>query len=253
MNKRAYRYLLPWVWILAVAIGQGSSLVCAQHLTYSEWKERSVKDARLSPRFEGHSLNAEQHLANGVLVQHILDSEPDRRKASDRLVALADQHLAQGDLVNAMYRYNHAWLVDSTNASVYEGQGRFFLALDHPREAGRCFMVGLEQDSTHVPLLKAMASALIADQEEVRRDDPDRADLAIRTALRTLTRAKAYAPKDPEIALKRGACHLLLGECEQAQEAYQQHQQLVGEGDRTLLFAIQEQCGFTGNAPGKEP
>jgi len=217
--------------------------VSAQHLTYPEWQARSQVDARLKPHFQGHVFTPEQRISNDVLVTRILDSEPDRRVASERLVQLGLQHLQEGDLVSAMYRFNHAWLVDSSNATPFHGYGLFFLALDRNTEAGQQFADGLAMDSTHVPLLREMASTLIAGQYVEREKHPERADTMVRTARALLDRAHRHAPEDAAVVMKRTVCGLLLKDCEDARNWYARYLATEDDTDaRPLQAALDREC-----------
>ena len=217
--------------------------VSAQHLTYPEWQARSQVDARLKPHFQGHVFTPEQRISNDVLVTRILESEPDRRVASERLVQLGLQHLQEGDLVSAMYRFNHAWLVDSSNATPFHGYGLFFLALDRNTEAGQQFADGLAMDSTHVPLLREMASTLIAGQYVEREKHPERADTMVRTARALLDRAYRRAPEDAAVVMQRTVCSLLLKECEDARTWYARYLATDDDTDaRPLQAAMDREC-----------
>ncbi len=208
--------------------------VTAQSLTYGEWQARSAKDARLLPGFKGHQLTPAQKASNLELVRKVLEVGTDRRTASDHLVGLGRQHLVEGDLVSAMYRFNHAWLVDSTNASGYHGFGLFFLAMDRKTQAVTQFALGLERDSTHVPLLRDMASTLLAGQYELRSEKPEKADTMTRTAVALLKRAHARAPEDAAVLMKLTVCHAVLRDCEGARAWMALY---LASGDKTDLLA----------------
>ena len=68
----------------------------AQQLTYTEWKERVAKDLRLLPHYGDAEKTVEQRIADTVFVERVMEQEPDRRKASDRLAVMGLALLAQG-------------------------------------------------------------------------------------------------------------------------------------------------------------
>ncbi len=205
-----------------------SASAFAQHLTYAEWQERSAKDLRLLPRYGDKEKTAEQVLADTVLVQRVMESEPDRRKASDRLAGMGMGLLAGGDMVSAMYRFNHAFLLDQHNPMVYNGYGAFFMALDRTTEAGQQYLEGLNHDSTNVYLLNGLATAFIAEQYAQRSTDTTRADQSTKAALALLQRALTSDPRHADSAYKRSVCHLLLSECPAAWEWYRKYLELGG-------------------------
>jgi hypothetical protein len=217
--------------ILAVALAVLPWNLCAQHLTYAEWQVEARRDGRLNPAFKGHRLTSDQKASNDDLVKQVLANGKDRRTASDHLVDLGRQHLAEGDLRKAIYRFNHAWLVDSTNARAYHGFGLFFIALDRTTEAGVQFAQGLDRDSGNVDLLRDMAATLLSEQATIRSGKPDRADTMVRTALDLLLRAEQQAPRDTAVLQRITTCHLLLRQCNDARTWLERFERSGGGGE----------------------
>ncbi|MEZ4755659.1 MAG: hypothetical protein R2817_02395 [Flavobacteriales bacterium] len=223
--------LLPWVAL-------------AQHLTYTEWQLEAQRDGRLNPAFKGHRLTTEQKASNNELVKQVLATGADRRTASDHLVDLGRQHLADGDLRKAMYRFNHGWLVDSTNARVYHGFGLFFSALDRTTEAGMHFAQGLDRDSSNVDLLRDMSATLLAEQGDLRSEKPERADTMVRAALHLLLRAEQQTPTDTGVLMRIATCHLLLKQCADARSWTERYERSGGSGEprAVLRESLRQTC-----------
>ena len=216
----------------------------AQHLTYSEWQVEARRDGRLNPGFKGHRLTPEQKASNTELVKQVLASGADRRSASDHLVDLGRQHLAEGDLRKAIYRFNHGWLVDSSNARVYHGFGLFFSALDRSTEAGAQFALGLDRDSSSVELLRDMAATLLDEQRKIREEKPERADTMVKAALHLLLRAEQQVPTDTTVLLRIATCHVVLKQCTDARTWTERYDKAGGKGEpRTLLLeSLRQTC-----------
>lgn len=204
------------------------SAVHAQQLTYTEWMEQAAKDIRLLPRYGDAQKTVEQRIADTVFVERVMEQEPDRRKASDRLASIGLALLAQGDMVNAMYRFNHAYLMSPGNPAVYTGYGAFFMAMDRPTEAGVQYLQGLDRDSLNVDLLNGLATAFIAEQYQQRPTDAAKANRSVGAALLLLERALAADPKHADSAYKRSVCHLLRNECPEARTWYARFLELGG-------------------------
>lgn len=202
--------------------------VHAQQLTYTDWKERAAKDIRLLPHYGDAEKTVEQRIADTVFVERVMEQEPDRRKASDRLAGMGLALLAQGDMVNAMYRFNHAYLMSPGNPAVYNGYGAFFMSMDRPTEAGVQYLQGLERDSLNVDLLNGLATAFIAEQYQQRPTDAAKADKSVGAALLLLERALNVDPKHADSAYKRSVCHLLRNECPEARTWYARFLELGG-------------------------
>jgi Tfp pilus assembly protein PilF len=230
--------------ILAVALAVLPWNLCAQHLTYAEWQVEARRDGRLNPAFKGHRLTPEQMASNNELVKQVLASGADRRTASDHLVDLGRQHLAEGDLRKAIYRFNHAWLVDSTNARAYHGFGLFFIALDRSTEAGAQFALGLDRDSSSVELLRDMAATLLDEQGKIRDGKPERADTMVKAALHLLLRAEQHVPNDTTVLLRIASCHVLLKQCKDAQTWTERYERAGGSGEprAVLRESLRRSC-----------
>ena len=77
----------------------------------------------------------------------------DRRKASDHMITVGFGYLYGGDLVTAMYRFNQAYLLDSTNTDIYWGYGGVYMTLGKYDEARVQYEEGLEIDPENTHLL----------------------------------------------------------------------------------------------------
>ncbi|MBK9175479.1 MAG: tetratricopeptide repeat protein [Flavobacteriales bacterium] len=188
----------------------------AQHLTYTEWLHRAMADIRLLPRYGDREKNDAQRASDAEFIAAtlVVDSLP--RSASGRLVQHGIQLLTEGDLTKAMYRFNQAWLVDSTNADAYWGYGSFFMELDRPAVALSWYRRGFAMDSTSTRLLTGMATALLAEEHPVRPQDSERADDLLSAAMALLQRAHQLDPTDQGTLYRLAVCHLKRNECAEA-------------------------------------
>lgn len=202
----------------------------AQHLTYAEWLNRGMADIRLLPRFGDREKSAAQLQSDSSFraATFAVDSVP--RSASQRMVDHGFHLLGQGDLGNAMMRFNQAWLVDSTNAEAYWGFGAFFMELDRPAVAMQWMRRGLAIDSASTHLLTGMATAALAEQHTMRSLDAARADDLLNAAIALLQRSYAIDPKDAGTLRRLAACHLQRDECAEAWRYFEEEQQLTARG-----------------------
>ena len=53
----------------------------------------------------------------------------DKTAASDYLIKLGFNYMYKRDLKTAMYRFNQAYLLDSTNSDIYWGYGAIYMTL----------------------------------------------------------------------------------------------------------------------------
>ena len=205
--------------LLAFLLCLGPSLL-AQHLTFQEWSAKSVRDMRLIPRFGDRHKSPAQKESDAEFIRMSLEQIPDRRKASEAMVAHGFELLKQGNLTHAMYRFNHAFLLDSTNSDVYWGYGSFFMELDQPSAAHTLFRAGLSTDTTNAHLFTGEATAYLAEHYAMEKQDPAAAKEVVTKALAMLVRAERHAPKDPAVLYRLAVCHLLQGNCAKARKYY---------------------------------
>lgn len=188
----------------------------AQHLTYTEWLHRAMADIRLLPRYGDREKNDAQRASDAEFIAATLTVDSVPRSASGRLVQHGAKLLADGELTKAMYRFNQAWLVDSTNADAYWGYGTFFLELDRPAVAMQWFRRGLELDNGNTRLLSGTATALLAEEHLARPLDREQADDLLSAALALLQRAHQLDPADQGVLYRLAVCHLKRNECDEA-------------------------------------
>jgi len=193
----------------------GTSL-CAQHLTYNEWLEKAALDMRLAPRFGDRVKNAAQKESDAEFLRLMRAQDSVPRSASGQLVQHGFEMLRKGDLTAAMYRFNQAFLVDSTNTDAYWGYGSFFMELDRPVIAHTMYRAGLSVDSTNAHLLIGEATAYLAEHHALAPTDSLAAMEPVHKALGMLEKAQRYDPRDPGLLYRMSVCHFLRNECDKA-------------------------------------
>src|SRR5437899_1211183 len=85
-----------------------------QQMTIDEWNEQAKSNIRLLPKY-GHAIKtAGQKNADKEFIESTLKQFPTPGKASEHLIELGFKYLYK-DIKTAMYRFNQAYLLDSTN------------------------------------------------------------------------------------------------------------------------------------------
>lgn len=197
-----------------------SSALCAQHLTYDEWIQKANIDMRLIPRFGDKLKNDAQKESDADFLRLMRAQDSIPRSASQQLVLHGFDLLRKGDLTSAMYRFNQAFLVDSTNSDIYWGYGSFFMELDRPVQAHTLYRAGLSVDSTNTHLLIGEATAYLAEHHALAATDSTAAMEPVHKALGMLEKAQRYDPRDPGLLYRLSVCHYLRGECDKARAYY---------------------------------
>lgn len=188
----------------------------AQHLTYTEWLHRAMVDIRLLPRYGDREKTDAQRASDSAFVRAVLLMDSVPRSGSDKLVDHGTALLRQGEMAQAMMRFNQAWLVDSLNGNAYWGYGTFFMELDRPAVALQWYQRGMAVDSSSTRLLEGMATALLAERHLVVTEQPERAADLLSAAIALLEKAQRLAPEEAGLSHRLAACHLLRRNCAEA-------------------------------------
>jgi len=203
--------------LLLLLIPHGS---LAQHLTHREWLIQSFRDMRLVPAFGERPKNAEQQASDSAFVAQMLATNPDRHACAGHLLGLGFDLLRQGNMVHAMYRFNHAYLMEPENPGIRSGYGAFFVALDRPEEAAVEYQKGLALDSANVPLLLDLATVELGMYHDHVATEPDKASHALGSAKEHVERAVALEPNNALARYKLAVCQMLRGDCSEAWTSY---------------------------------
>lgn len=89
-------------------------------------ESKNAEDIRMLPKYGGVQKSKEQLAADKDFLDEILSEDKyrdNKRLASDELIKIGFDYLYKGDVKTAMYRFNQAYLVDSTNTDIYWGFG----------------------------------------------------------------------------------------------------------------------------------
>lgn len=219
------------------------TLVHAQHLTYDEWQRGALLDMRLAPRFGGREKNAEQKASDAEFVKLMLATDSVPRSASNSLVAHGFERLRSGDLTAAMYRFNQAFLMDSTNSDIYWGYGAFFMELDRPAIAHTMFRAGLSIDSTNVHLLTDEATAYIAERHTYLGVKDAYAAELLDKAIGMLERALRHDPGYHPALKRMVTCQAQRGDCRAARTWFMRYDKSDAPvAERSLVSEIAKNC-----------
>src|SRR5579862_6939652 len=122
-----------------------SSTVFAQQMTLTEWNEQAKTDIRYWPKY-GHAEKSTGQLeADSNFTRETLPQFANKRLASEHLVELGFKYLYH-DVKTAMFRFNQAYLLDSTNSDIYWGFGAVYMVLEDYPKARVQYEEGLSHD-----------------------------------------------------------------------------------------------------------
>ena len=89
-----------------------------QQITSDQWDKEATANKRLLPKYGNLPKTDNEKKADQELLIEVLKKDSTHKKGSDHMIQLGFTYLYRGDLKTAMYRFNQAYLLDSTNTDI---------------------------------------------------------------------------------------------------------------------------------------
>lgn len=194
-------------------------IVHGQQMDLAEWNEQSEANIRLLPRYGHKQKTGEQRQSDRSFVDEMLQQERfkgDRTAASNHMIGLGFDYLYRGDMKTAMYRFNQAYLLDSSNTDIYWGYGGVYMTLGAYDQARVQYEEGLSNNPDNTHLLTDLATYFMTQYQALYPLDIKIALSKLDTAVTLLTRSFERDPKDQNTTFKLSACYLMKGDCDNA-------------------------------------
>ena len=210
-NKPTMKYLV----LLFIIFFYHSPSFGQEHKGYKEWLEEAKTDFRMIPMY-GHQKKSEQHIkADEELIQSILEQDKTAKAGSEHLIKVGFDYLYKRQLRTAMYRFNQAWLLDSTNANVFWGFGGVYFYLRAYDQALKMFHNGLQIDSLNTNLITDIGGTYLSmfDEDQSNKENLSR-------AIFYLNKSYNLNPKYSSTVYKLIICSLFSEDCEKAKRYF---------------------------------
>ncbi|AMM50677.1 hypothetical protein TH61_05095 [Rufibacter sp. DG15C] len=140
---------LLWLLLFIVSITQ----MQAQSKRWAEWQKRGEKQINLLPMYGGQPKSKNLLALDKKFLASVDKKGGTRAENSKYFSDRGWQHFQQGDFETAMFRFNQAWLLDSTNAKPYWGFGIICGMLENYDDAFTYLHKAYALDSSDVQLL----------------------------------------------------------------------------------------------------
>lgn len=202
-----------------------------QHMSVSDWEEQSKTNIRLLPMYGHQPKTEEQKLIDAEFISSTMSLEQfkgDRRAASDHMIGLGFKYLGRDDGKTAMYRFNQAFLLDSTNTDIHWGYGGFFMSTGNYAEAAEQYLAGLSIEPKNTHLLTDYGTYFMAQYFGLRPIDEKGALEDLDAAITYLTTSYGYDPIDLNTTYKLSICYWIQGDCTKAWKYYDECTELGG-------------------------
>ena len=199
-----------------------------QQITIAQWDEEAKTNIRLIPKY-GHATKTEAQIkSDQELIASALEKDSTHRKASDHLISLGFKYLYR-DIKTAMYRFNQAYLLDSTNTDIYWGFGAVYMTLGNYAKAEKQYLEGLAINPNNTHLLTDYGTYFMAQYYGLEPIDKNGALTNLETAITYLLKSYALDSTDQNTTFKLSICYWNKGDCDNAWKYYDICKELGGQ------------------------
>jgi tetratricopeptide (TPR) repeat protein len=207
------------------------STLSAQQMTLDQWNEEAKTNIRCLPKYGYAEKTTAQLAADNEFIQATLPQFANKRLASEHLIDLGFKYFYY-DVKTAMYRFNQAYLLDSTNSDIYWGYGAIYMSLqDYPR-AKIQYEEGLLQDPKNTRIMTDYATYFMS------VGIPD-------SAIQYLSGSYILDSTNQNTSFKLAACYFYKEDCKNARFYYEKCKFLGGQPlSKEFEDAIHAKCNF---------
>jgi tetratricopeptide (TPR) repeat protein len=196
----------------------------AQQLNSNEWEEQAKSNIRLLPKYGWAQKTKEQKEADEKFIIETMELEQfngDRTAASNHLIQLGFTYLYNKDVKTAMYRFNQAYLLDSSNTDIYWGYGAVYMTLGNFDKARKQYANGLRKQPNNPHLLTDYGTYFMSRYYDVAAKNPkEKATIYLDSALNYLTKSYQVDSKDKNTSFKLSVVYNLKNDCANAWKFY---------------------------------
>ena len=199
-----------------------------QQMSWEEWEMESSTNIRLLPKYGNIEKTKEQKESDMKFVETILKQDSTHRKGSDHLINLGFQYLYR-DVRTAMYRFNQAYLLDSTNTDIYWGFGAVYMMLGQNQKAKEQYEEGLQINPANTHLLTDYGTYFMSQYYALEPVDKENALQNLDTAITLITKSYKLDPTDQNTTFKLSTLYWNKGDCANAWKYYDECKSLGGQ------------------------
>src|SRR5688572_5950305 len=197
---------------------------------FDEWKKESETNKRLLPRY-GHLPKTEDEIkADSGFIRQIM-SQPQfktRREASNHLIQLGFNYYYRDDLKTAMFRFNQAYLLDTTNTDIFWGYGAIYMRFGYLGLAADQYETGLKIDSTNTHLWTDYATIFLGQYYRLETEE------SLDKAIQYFEKSYKLNPKDVNTVYKLSISYWNKNDCKNAWKYYDE---AVALGEKPITEA----------------
>lgn len=225
--------------LLFTAFGFLLTIISFAQPSFETWEAESKTNKRLLPRYGDLPKTQEEIKSDSNYIKQMmaLPQFKTRREASNHLISLGFQYYYRPDFKTAMYRFNQAYLLDSTNTDIFWGYGAIYMAFGRYDLAKKQYEDGLSIDSMNTHLMTDLATYYMEQfyltsqmpKNDIIKDTRAQAKQFIDSAVYYLNKSYKLNPKDVNTVYKLSICHWNLEDCVNAWKYYDESVALGGK------------------------
>ncbi|MGY4385912.1 tetratricopeptide (TPR) repeat protein [Pedobacter sp. UYP24] len=240
MMKKIILLMLTCILLSSCGNAQNTGVKSADgstQLTYEEWQKAAQSEIRLNPKYGKAQKTADQKVADQELINSYVSQTGSRHNGSDTLIKIGFKYLYNGNTRTAMYRFNQAWLLDSTNADVFWGFSAVYFTYKDTKKAMDMLEEGLKINPRSAHLITDKASIYLTKFYS----DKDQQDLF--KAIMILQESYEIDPLYDNTLFKLSICYFLKQDCVNANRYYKECMKVGGRPiPADYSAALKERC-----------
>ncbi len=188
----------------------------SQRMTYDDWKNLSIENKRLLPKYGGLEKTVEENKSDQAFIADIMETFNSEEEASNHMIDLGFKYLYRGDLKTAMYRFNQAYLLENTNSNIHWGFGAIYMALGQYDLSKKQYQEGLKMNPKNDNILIDFATCYLGEFYQFFESNPNLAKEKLEIAIEKLHKAYKLNPKNANASYKLSICYMYSNDCENA-------------------------------------
>jgi tetratricopeptide (TPR) repeat protein len=208
---------LTIIMVLISLTAWGQKTVTQDKMTPESWEEQSKLNKNLLPKYGHQKKTIKEKKADEKFIKDMLDHyNGDKRIASDNFIQGGFYFLYHNKFDTAMFRFNQAYLLDSTNTDIYWGYGGFFYSLGDFEKAKEQYEEGLAINSTNSHLLTDLGLYYKKQYTDLHSTDLENALKQLETSIGYLMKSYEIDPNYSNTLINLSVCYLIKDDCNNA-------------------------------------
>lgn len=216
-----------YIWIVFISFI--SHFGYGQQINLADWNNEAKTNKRLLPKYGNLPKSDEEKKADQDFITTILEIDSTNKKASAHLIDLGFSYFYRNDLKTAMYRFNQAYLLDSTNTDIYWGYGAIYSSLKDLSAAEAQYIEGLRLNPENTKILTDYGTLYLEMFYNAQQTDLTNAYSYLNTAISYLNESYKLDNTNQNTTFKLSVCHFLSGNCDGAWQYYNECKALGGK------------------------